>query len=115
MRWQVEKIPLIERLDPHAMRQLQFVFFEIFSNIMQHSNATVITVGANCYGAMTNDALRSKDLVCIFVEDNGIGFDVTVTQRRGLESMRQRVASLGCELVIKSLPSLTSVELKIVI
>ena len=112
MQWNVEQIPVVERLDANAMRQLQFLFFEIFSNIMQHAGASVVTLHA---GLINNHFSADKEItpyIFMRVEDNGKGFDVRGTQQRGLLLMQQRAIALGCQLIVTSQPGLTGIEVQ---
>jgi signal transduction histidine kinase len=102
LHWAVEHLPLLVRLDNAAMRQLQFIFFEVLSNVMQHAQASAVRIEASA--ALTT-------AVCICIEDNGRGFDVQAVQYRGLASLRQRVLALGGELTLHSAPGSTAVQI----
>jgi signal transduction histidine kinase len=71
---------------------------ECFNNIAKHSSATTVNIH-----------LRSSDNTLeLSVEDDGVGFDVesALNSRNsfGLSGMRERVALLGGEFRIRSLP-----------
>ena len=44
LQWDVDLIPPLQRLDAHAMRQLQFMLFEAFSNVLQQAQASVLRI-----------------------------------------------------------------------
>jgi signal transduction histidine kinase len=101
LRWQVEELPVIERLDHSAMQQLQFMLFEAFSNVMQHSGAKEMCIKARF----------DQSQVELEVQDDGRGFDVGATQTRGLASMHSRAHAIGAKLTILSNSSQTSLQL----
>ncbi len=103
LQWDVDLIPPLQRLDAHAMRQLQFMLFEAFSNVLQHAQASVLRIEAGMLGGTAQ--LR--------VIDNGRGFDLRATPRRGLLSLRERAAAIGADLNLTSEPGCTVVEILI--
>ena len=46
LEWAVVTRPVLPRLDASAMRQLQYIIFEAFSNVMQHAHASVLRIEA---------------------------------------------------------------------
>ncbi|MBK7004710.1 MAG: histidine kinase [Burkholderiales bacterium] len=100
LQWDVDLLPIVPRLDFEAMRQLQFMLFEAFSNVLQHARATVLRVQAH-----------AADGILIRVVDDGAGFDAQGVQGKGLVSMRQRATALGAELRVSSQPGETVVEI----
>lgn len=100
LHWLVDELPLYQRLDDKGMRQLQFVVYEAFSNVLQHAQASVITVQAHAVDAGLH----------LSVADDGRGFDPTQVPRRGLGAMRDRVQALGGTLHLRSEPGHTLVE-----
>jgi signal transduction histidine kinase len=100
LQWQVDELPRVPRLDHAALRQLQFMLFEAFSNILQHAQARQITVQAQARG----------DVVRVAVIDDGRGFDVNAPSR-GLQSMHARAQAIGAQLKLQSHPGQTTVEI----
>jgi signal transduction histidine kinase len=105
LNWQVDDLPLVPRLDHAALRQLQFMLFEAFSNILQHAQAKLVTVQAQ--------AEAKAGVVKIAVIDDGCGFDVSLPAR-GLASMRARAQAIGAQLQIQSRAGQTVVEISLV-
>jgi predicted ATPase/signal transduction histidine kinase len=74
---------------------------ELMFNIVKHARATRAGIAIS----------REKDWVCIVIEDNGIGFAATETDRRiekggfGLFSIRERLMHQGGHLEIVSSPA----------
>lgn len=99
LEWAVVPLKNLARLDASAMRQLQYILFEAFSNVMQHAHASVLRIEA------TAPSVRIR--IC----DNGCGFDATATQRKGLNSMQERAKAIGAQLHISSRPGETVVEI----
>lgn len=95
--WNVDMVPLVERLDASAMRQLQFIFFEALSNILQHAKCSVIEVQALSVGASIE----------IRIADNGVGFDPEKASTRGLKLMKDRALGIGAALHWSSVPGAT--------
>ncbi len=66
---------------------------EIIQNALKHAQAKNIDV----------QIIRNEDQLSISVEDDGIGFDTTDQSKTiGLNSLRQRIASIGGELTFDS-------------
>jgi signal transduction histidine kinase len=103
LQWDVDLIAPLQRLDAHAMRQLQFMVFEALSNVLQHAQASVLRIEASVLG----------DSVQLRVIDNGRGFDTQLPLRKGLLSMRERAAAIGAEVILSSEPGRTVVEILI--
>ena len=111
LNWQVEKIPNLQEVDGASMRQLQFIFFEIISNIMQHAQASLVTIRAFCPVSIGSTSPSRIPRVCVSIEDNGVGFDVNSAERHGLMSMKLRVEALDAELVLESKTGHTKAEI----
>ncbi len=103
LQWDVDLIAPLQRLDAHAMRQLQFMLFEALSNVLQHAQASVLRIEACVIGGT----------VQLRVIDNGHGFDTTLPLRKGLLSLRERAAAIGAEVSLISQPGRTVVEILI--
>lgn len=101
VQWQVSQLPLLERLDPSAMRQLQFILFEVFSNVMQHAQARCMRVSAHA----------DRQGVELRVQDDGCGFEPEQVQKNGLSLMAKRAQSIGVQLRLSSRPGGTEVRL----
>ncbi len=102
--WDVDLLAPLGGLDGKAMRQLQFMVFEALSNVLQHAHASELRIelrGCEGGGAL----LR--------VIDNGRGFDVERSPRKGLASLRERAAAIGARLSVSSVPGRTVVEIAI--
>lgn len=103
LRWAVELIEPLPRLDASAMRQLQFMVFEALSNVLQHANATELCI----------EAVATERGVRLRIVDNGSGFDTTLAWRKGLLAMRERARAIGAVLELHSEPGRTVVEVQI--
>jgi len=104
LEWAVLPLPNLPQLDAGAMRQLQYILFESFSNAMQHAHATVLRIEAT-------PAPQGATGIRIGVCDNGIGFDTRQVARKGLSSMAERATAIGARLQISSKPGSTVVEI----
>lgn len=95
LRWEVDQLPQMASLTPTTVRNLQLLMQECFSNIIQHSRATEVTVRA----------YREGESVIVAVSDNGTGFDPAATTRgRGMDSMRTRASQMQGSLAVESTP-----------
>ncbi|AMO25294.1 hypothetical protein UC35_06360 [Ramlibacter tataouinensis] len=100
LAWEVEEIVPLRHMDGAAMRHLQFMLFEALSNVLQHANATTLTIQAQTRGCAVH--LR--------MVDNGRGFDAEGPARKGLKIMRERAALIGAQLAVQSSQGQTVVE-----
>lgn len=108
LEWAVIPLDVLPQLDAGAMRQLQYIFFEAFSNVMQHAHASVLRIEATpTLEPRSSDAPTVRIRIC----DNGCGFDTATTQRKGLNSMQERACAVGALLHISSRPGETVVEI----
>ncbi len=103
LHWAVELIEPLHRLDAGAMRQLQFMVFEALSNVLQHAQATELSI----------EAVAAEQGVRLRIVDNGRGFDATVAWRKGLLAMRERARAIGAVLSLQSAPGRTVVEIRL--
>ena len=108
LEWAVAPLPDMPRLDASAMRQLQYILFEAFSNVMQHAHASVLRIDAT---PLSQGAGATRDVVRIRVSDNGQGFDTQQVERKGLVSMKERATAIGARVHITSQPGNTVVEI----
>ena len=95
--WAVDEVAPVERLDAHAMRQLQFLLFEAISNVLQHAHARVLRIEAGMSG----------DTVQLRVIDDGNGFDAAQLPR----ALCERAGAIGARLALESRPGRTVVQL----
>jgi signal transduction histidine kinase len=101
LEWEVDELDLLPRLDPAAMRQLQFMVFEALSNVLQHARARVLRIEAQRDGAGAR----------VRIVDDGCGFDAQERARKGLRAMRDRAAAIGAQLLVESRPGRTVVQI----
>ena len=107
LQWDVELLPVCEKLDAGAMNELQFMLFEALSNVLQHAKARVLRVEGH--------APEGVGKVFVRLIDDGCGFDPTSSTRNGLASMRERALSIGAQLHITSAPGNTVVEIQLAV
>ncbi len=103
LQWQVQRLPLLARLDNRALVHLQFMVYEALSNVLQHAQAQQLRIEACTQGA--GIALR--------LVDDGRGFNSDLPVRKGLMSMRDRAHAIGADVFFRSRPGLTEVEILI--
>ncbi len=108
--WDVDPLPLIERLDHSAMRQLQYLLFEALSNVLQHAQAKTLHIQARAVQASADSSGPPAQAV-LRVIDDGRGFDTSRPSTRGLASQRERAAAIGAQLSIHSTAGRTVVEI----
>ncbi len=77
---------------PHCAQHSVQALREILSNVVRHSEATVVEVSVGIDG----------DLIEIVVRDNGIGFTPNVGSGRGVRNLTSRARELGGNCTIKS-------------
>lgn len=104
LEWDVDELPPLHRLDSAALRQLQFMLFEAFSNVLQHAQASVLRIQAKPLGTGG---------VGLKITDNGRGFDTTQPLRNGLLALHERARTLGVVLTLRSVPGCTEVAIDI--
>jgi signal transduction histidine kinase len=110
LQWDVDLLPVLGHLDASAMRQLQYMLFEALSNVLQHAQAKALRVEAYAEPEQQNpDQLP----IVVRVVDDGCGFDVQSTRRKGIASMRERAAAIGAHLNLTSQPGQTVVEIRL--
>lgn len=107
LQWDVDLLPVCEKLDASAMSELQFMLFEALSNVLQHAKAHVLRVEGH--------APEGTGKVFVRLVDDGCGFDPTTSTRNGLASMRDRAMSIGAQLHITSAPGNTVVEIQLAV
>lgn len=86
---------VLEPLAPDVFEDVTHIVREATSNAVRHASAAAIEV----------DIRRVGDWVEVTVEDDGAGFDTsTPTSGMGLQTMRERAARVGGEMVVTSAP-----------
>jgi signal transduction histidine kinase len=104
LQWDVEPLEPLARLDGKAMRHLQFLVFEALSNVLQHAHASLLRIELH---GTPQGGVRLR------VIDNGRGFEPERVKDRGLRSLRERAATIGARLLVKSAPGNTVVEIEL--
>ena len=99
LQWQVDRLEPLAGLDGTAMRHLQFMLFEVLSNVLQHAQARTLCIEARAQGA--GAVLR--------LADDGCGFDTAQPARKGLLALHERAQAIGAHLALASGPSGTDV------
>ena len=97
-----EDIVLNKGVEDHLFRIVQ----EAFSNTLRHSRADRLEVKLQ----------RRKDVVRLYIRDNGVGFDMDEKKHTsyGLDSMRERVNEIGGSFDLISAPGKgTRIEIRI--
>jgi signal transduction histidine kinase len=89
LRWHVDALPAWDGGTDAAMRHLQFVLLEAFSNALQHARATTLTLGARA----------ERGRIEITLGDDGRGIESVPGS--GLAGMRERARAIGAELAIR--------------
>jgi signal transduction histidine kinase len=97
LAWEVGELPVIERLPPSVVLNLQRIVLEAVTNALRHAGARNVRVSA------AHDAASAR--VAIAVEDDGRGFDAELgALGHGLRNMRRRAERIGAALGIRSGP-----------
>lgn len=99
LHWDVRQLPPWPTGTHDAMRHLQFLLFEALSNVMQHSQATTVTLAARGVAAGIEVSLS----------DDGLG--MSGQEGNGLRSMRERAAALSASLSVVTGAHSTRVEI----
>ncbi len=104
LAWDVDLLEPVAAMDAGVMAQLQFMLFEIFSNVLQHSKATTLCIHAHpCEAPQRGVRLQ--------IIDDGHGFDVDQPRGQGLLSLQERAHAIGATLGLASRPGSTVVEI----
>jgi signal transduction histidine kinase len=85
VEWEVDSLPHWAAGSDQAMRHLQFLLLEAISNVLQHAEATTLTLRAQ----------GTPDTIEIVVTDNGRGLGEA--SGRELQSMRERAKAIGAQ------------------
>jgi signal transduction histidine kinase len=95
--WSVDELPTWQSGDDAAMRHLQFLLLEAFSNVLQHAHASSLTLGAHA----------ADGKIELTLSDNGRGFDSGDIR---LRSMQERANSIGAALTVENMTPGTRVR-----
>jgi signal transduction histidine kinase len=96
------------RLSPKQEGELYRISQEALNNVIKHAQASQVNVRV----------VAEEGLVRITVEDDGVGFDPTLTGSgggQGFRNMRERAASIGASCTFESIPgqgTKVTIELK---
>lgn len=102
LRWEVQSVPELEWLDPRNALHILRIVQESLTNIIKHTQASVIRVKTHVEGPH----------VLISVIDNGHGFDTAqglVGGGKGMSNQRRRADSIGARIDWQSTPQGTCV------
>jgi signal transduction histidine kinase len=86
-----------EKLPPPVQVELYHIALEALNNVLKHAKARHVRVTIRFLDTAT----------CIEVEDDGVGFELTVAQGSGglgLEGMKERAQRIGAKLQVQSAP-----------
>ncbi|MGQ0621964.1 MAG: histidine kinase [Panacagrimonas sp.] len=89
LEWDVDALPTWQSDSSTAMRHLQYMLFEMFSNALQHAHARTLQLSAHAEAGAS---------IVIALSDDGQGFQVPPEQ--ALRSLRERARLVGAELSI---------------
>jgi signal transduction histidine kinase len=93
--WRVDGLPILPWCNGACMRHIQFLLMEAISNVMQHAQATRLTL----------TAIAEDGAIAMVLQDDGRGLDGQTGN--GLRSMQERAASLQATLTLEpALPGL---------
>ena len=93
LNWDVLSLPDDVTIDPQQSLHILRILQEAFTNVMKHSNATEISLHAQC-----NDGI-----VSLTIKDNGHNTETTeVKNGHGLDNMKWRAEQLSADLNIVS-------------
>lgn len=113
--WQVDDLPALKQLGPSSALQILRILQEAVSNIMQHAEATTITV----ISQFQEQSEEHCAVVIIEVKDNGKGYNTAEVKSsdekvgRGLKNMQYRATRIGAILVAKSSAEGSSIQILI--
>jgi signal transduction histidine kinase len=104
MRWNVTAIPKVKGLTPQSILHILRIFQEAFTNIIKHSEATVIIISTQ----------TKEHQVIVSISDNGHGFskiDAMADAGRGMNNQKRRAKMIGAQIAWQSGPSGTKLTL----
>jgi signal transduction histidine kinase len=95
--WQVDSVPELEWLDAVNALHIMRLFQQAVSNIVEHANASKITVSC------ASEFLEGKSGIRIQIKDNGSGFVYNEDKiGHGLNNMQARAEALHANLKVES-------------
>ncbi len=103
LEWRIDKLPPI---DDGVEENLYRVIQEGISNALRHSKASIHNI----------KVLFSNNLLSVFIEDNGVGFDTNQSKKSsyGLSTMKERVLEIGGRINVISYPKKgTRIEIRV--
>ncbi|OCR25225.1 hypothetical protein AFK24_10005 [Pseudomonas syringae] len=104
LRWDIENVPALDWLDPRNALHILRILQEAFSNIIKHTQATVIYVATSF----------DDEHVRVIVTDNGQGFPaqpMSGHKGKGLSNQLSRANSIGAQIQLESSDSGTRLTL----
>ncbi|WJW76445.1 7TM diverse intracellular signaling domain-containing protein [Thiohalobacter sp. IOR34] len=98
IEWKVRELPLMPDLGPEKVLQLMRILQEVVTNVVKHSDATVIT-----FRTSLHDGTKGRS-ACIEICDDGRGMNGMPREGRGIPNMFHRATDIGARLEIDSAP-----------
>jgi len=101
--WDVDELPALRQLVPHAVLQVQRILLEAFTNVLKHAQASQVMVRARWHDA-------GVPLAVLQIVDNGVGFRADASAHdalhrgHGIGNMQTRAASIGAVLRVEQPP-----------
>jgi signal transduction histidine kinase len=107
LEWKIASLPALPWLEATEALSIMRIVQEALANVIHHARATRVCMQARerCMG----DAQGVE----LLIADDGVGMDLCASSVRGkgLRNMRERAASLGGSVCIRSAPGNTTVSL----
>lgn len=90
--WNVDALPVLDKLNPPMVLQIQRILLEAFTNVLRHAQARRIEVSARAVG--------DPPTLVLEVADDGVGFATPAepAQGLGMKSMQSRSEAIGARL-----------------
>lgn len=107
LHWQVALLSPWAAATEEGMRHLQYILFEAISNVLQHAQATELTVSADMRPQ------GDREVIVLCVQDNGQGLPEQVNGN-GMRTMRERAGLIGAALRFPAHPGGTVVQIEMV-
>ncbi len=108
VHWKIGELPAIKDLGPERVLQILRIVQEAITNILKHAGATQVSIEAEVHSDTPSD-----NLLTLRIRDNGVGFEATKSNGRGLTNMQHRAQRIGATLAIDSMPGATAVSLNL--
>ncbi|MFT3857596.1 MAG: sensor histidine kinase [Aquabacterium sp.] len=98
LEWKVQDLPVLPWLDPSHALQVLRILQETLTNVLKHADARRVRIET-----MLVQKSGLPDQVCVHIEDDGKGFDMSAPPTgRGLRYLKQRAQKLNGDLDIRS-------------